>query len=266
MKNFLKEIKNKERFEFGNNWKNFLKTLNISSIKKAEDSLKDMLKVQNLKGKTFLDVGSGSGLFSLAAKNLGAKVISFDYDINSVWCTSELKLRFYENDNDWEIMRGSILDKNFISNLGKYDYVYSWGVLHHTGNMKIALKNIIKLVKDNGFLFIAIYNHQPILSLYWKIVKKLYNKIIFMRPILFLLHFFYPTLPSIIWKTVQRKKVPRGMNIYYDLIDWIGGYPFEVSTPKEIFNFYRDNGFILKEINTVGGKSGCNEFVFFKIS
>ena len=52
------------------------------------------------------------------------------------------------------------------------------------------------------------------------------------------------------------------MNIYHDLIDWLGGYPFEVSTPNEIFNFYKTKGFELKQLNTVGGKLGCNEFVF----
>lgn len=150
----------------------FLKKLNKERIEHAENSLKIMLGVKNLVGKTFVDVGSGSGLFSLAAKNLGASVVSFDYDKSSVWCTRELKNRFYKTSDKWKIIHGSILDKKFLVSLGKFDYVYSWGVLHHTGKMWNALDNVIDLVKQEGILFIAIYNHQQFASKYWTFVKK----------------------------------------------------------------------------------------------
>lgn len=261
---FRAEVKSKQRFEFGKNWKAFLTKLNNTKITEAENSLKKMLGTKSLAEKTFLDVGSGSGLFSLAAKNLGAKVLSFDFDQSSVWCTSELKERFYKKDNDWKVLQGSVLDKKFLASLGKFDYVYSWGVLHHSGNMWKALDNVIDLVKDEGILFIALYNRQQFASKYWSLVKKIYNKFPFTRPIWFLIHFLYPTLPSLALKYLYNKKIPRGMTSYYDLLDWLGGYPFEVSTPAEIFNFYKKNGFVLTQLKTVGGKLGCNEFVFYK--
>jgi len=263
IENFRNEVLNKERFEFGNNWKNFQKNLNDYRIKEAENSLKEMLKVKNLECKTFLDIGSGSGLFSLAARNLGANVTSFDYDENAVWCTSELKSRFYHQDKKWKIMQGSVLDKNFLSTLSKFDYVYCWGVLHHTGDMWAALENIRYLVNTKGNLFISIYNKQQIASKYWAFVKKTYNRYKFLRPILILIHFLYPALPSLILKFINKRKIPRGMTMWHDLIDWVGGYPFEVSTPSEIFKFYKSKGFILSELKTVGGKHGCNEFVFY---
>ena len=68
-------------------------------IEEAKASLKQMLDVDSLTGKTFLDVGSGSGLFSLAAIMLGVKVYSFDYDPQSVACTTELKRRYFPNDS-----------------------------------------------------------------------------------------------------------------------------------------------------------------------
>jgi 2-polyprenyl-6-hydroxyphenyl methylase/3-demethylubiquinone-9 3-methyltransferase len=52
------------------------------------------------------------------------------------------------------------------------------------------------------------------------------------------------------------------MDRKHDLIDWVGGWPFEVSTPEEVFNFYRRRGFQLEALKTCAGGLGCNEFVF----
>jgi SAM-dependent methyltransferase len=254
----------KLRFKFGKNWKNYLTVLNKKKINDAQISLKKNLDLETLNGKTFLDVGSGSGLFSLAAKNLGAKVVAFDFDRDSVFCTNELKKKYYKDSNNFEVFQGSILDKKFIITLGKFDIVYSWGVLHHTGNMWKALENILLTVKKNGLLYISIYNHQPLVSRYWSIVKRTYNQYAFSRPIWLFLHFFYPTLPSILLRFFQKRKKERGMSVFYDLIDWLGGYPFEVATPKQIFNFFKNQNFTLLNLKTVGGGLGCNEFVFKK--
>jgi 2-polyprenyl-3-methyl-5-hydroxy-6-metoxy-1,4-benzoquinol methylase len=260
---FRTEISTSKRFKFGENWKKFLSSINDERIKQAEISLKTMLEVESLEGKSFLDVGSGSGLFSLAARNLGAKVVSFDFDESCVWCTMELKNRYRDGDTSWTVMQGSVLDNAFLKTLGDFDYVYSWGVLHHTGDMWRALDNVIEFVKLNGYLFIALYNYQQFASSYWTFVKRTYNSYRVTRPFWILLHFLYPSLPSIVLKFIQnRKPTTRGMTIWHDLIDWLGGYPFEVSTPKEIFDFYKDNGFTLTQLKTVGGKLGCNEYVF----
>ena len=52
------------------------------------------------------------------------------------------------------------------------------------------------------------------------------------------------------------------MSRRHDLLDWVGGYPFEVATPEEVFAFCHDRGFELQELSTCGGGLGCNQFVF----
>ncbi|HZB24819.1 MAG TPA: glycosyltransferase, partial [Vicinamibacterales bacterium] len=153
-----REVAAGERFEFGSNWARFLEVVDEDRIFTAEESLREMLHRTDLRGLTFLDVGSGSGLFSLAARRLGARVRSFDYDPQSVACTAELRRRYCPDDSQWEVSQGSILDARFVRSLGTFDIVYSWGVLHHTGNMWEALELVGQAVAPGGLLFIAIYN------------------------------------------------------------------------------------------------------------
>jgi 2-polyprenyl-3-methyl-5-hydroxy-6-metoxy-1,4-benzoquinol methylase len=270
-KTHQQEIADGERFSFGANWTQFLSLLDDARIERAIDSLKEYLEVDDLRGKSFLDIGSGSGLFSLAAKRLGAKVTSFDFDPKSVACTQELKRRYYSEDKDWQIQIGSVLDKRYMDSLGKFDVVYSWGVLHHTGNMWIALANVDGCVKAAGILFIAIYNDQGRASKVWKAIKRAYISLpswlcwIVVIPCYVRLwgapmaRDFFSLTPFKTWRTYKKN---RGMSPHHDVIDWVGGYPFEVAKPEEIFIFYRVRGFNLNILKTCAGGIGCNEFVF----
>lgn len=260
------EIKQGKRFQFGANWTRFLELIDEARILQAENSLKKMLKVTDLNGKTFLDAGSGSGLFSLAARRLGARVYSFDYDPKSAACTKELRRRFFSDDDpQWSVEEASVLDKSFLSGLGQFDVVYSWGVLHHTGAMWDALGNVAPLLAPEGMLFVAIYNDQGWVTKYWIGVKKLFNKYKVLKLPIKLFH--APYLFGARWivrAMTGRLVLGRGMSLWYDMVDWLGGYPFEVATPEQIFRFYRDEGFALMELKTCGGRHGCNEFVFTK--
>src|SRR5262245_17205365 len=173
----LKEVRKGKRFEFGDNWSKFLDHLDEAQIVAAEASLLSMLEVPDLTGKSFLDVGSGSGLFSLAARRLGATVHSFDYDPQSVACTKELRRRYFPGDAQWVIEEGSALDADYLAGLGEFDIVYSWGVLHHTGRMWQALENARLPVAPGGRLFIAIYNDSGSKSRRWARIKQAYNNL-----------------------------------------------------------------------------------------
>ncbi len=266
------EVNKGERFEFGKNWNRFLSLLDEERIHEAELSLRHMLEVDDLQGKSFLDIGSGSGLFSLAARRLGARVHSFDYDPNSTACTAELKRRYFENDANWTVEEGSALDADYVCSLGKFDVVYSWGVLHHTGKMWAALENAALPVAQGGKLFIAIYNDQGGASQRWTTFKKVYNQS--PVPIRFLMTLglgaCWELRTAAIrmarlqnpFSRMERKTRGRGMSLWFDLVDWAGGYPFEVAKPEQLLDFFRQRGYELCKMTTCGGGHGCNQLVF----
>lgn len=250
------EIANAERFEFGANWTRFLKHLTDARIRDAEQSLKD--RVGDLAGKSFLDIGSGSGLFSLAAHRLGATVHSFDYDPRSVACTNELKSRY--GDTRWTVEQGSALDAIYLARLGKFDVVYSWGVLHHTGNMWRACENVAPLVRPGGTLFIAIYNDQGWRSAYWTLIKRWYNSSPVAKALLITAHLPLLAARLIVRTLTGRLSLERGMSLWHDYIDWLGGYPFQVASHQAIVDFFGARNFTLQHFTHA--TSGCSEFVF----
>ena len=233
-----KEVASGERFEFGKNWSRFLALLDDRRIASAEASLQRMLNVDRLDGKSFLDIGSGSGLFSLAARRLGARVHSFDYDPASVACTTELQRTYFANDPQWVVEQGSALDTEYVRSLGSFDVVYSWGVLHHTGDMWRGLENAHLPVAGGGKLFLAIYNDTGSQSARWKAIKRTYNRLPRgLRPPFAILVSMPEEIkamarallrlrPQDYVRTWTQYDPARGMSHWHDIVDWVGGYPY----------------------------------------
>lgn len=262
------------RFAFGENWSHFLSTLSEEQIEASAAALREYLEVDSLKNLSFLDIGSGSGLSSLAARRLGANVTSFDYDRQSVACTTELRRRYFENDETWSVCQGSALDAGFMASLGEFDIVYSWGVLHHTGEMWLGFEHALQRVrKDGGKLFIAIYNDQGWKSRAWWFVKAVYNALPrFLRQPYALLcsgivraalivKYTFKLEPMTAIRPLLSAKRERGMRAKYDRIDWIGGLPYEFAKMDTLIAYFEARGFVATKARPATSL-GCHEIVF----
>lgn len=271
--NATHEIEAGTRFKFGANWARFLFILDDERIAAAEASIKEMLGAVSLRGLRFLDIGSGSGLFSLAARRLGATVHSFDFDPQSVACAQELKRRYFPGDGAWRIEEGSALDRTYLDSLGKFDIVYCWGVLHHTGAMWLAIENAICCVADErGRLYIAIYNDQGWRSHLWWFVKFFYNRlphclrapyvgiVTVTSHFLAVVKFTIKLKPMAAITPLFTRKRGRGMSAKYDKTDWVGGFPYEFTAFETLKSYLEARGFTLinaKRTTTLG----CSELV-----
>lgn len=260
-----------KRFAFGRNWRSFARHVDESRLFEAEASLRNLLGVMDLEGQSFLDVGCGSGLFTVAARRMGAQVTAFDFDADSVVTARELAARF-DVHVEW-LAQGDILDQNLLDELDRFDVVYSWGVLHHTGSMWQAIGNAGAFARPGGLFAIAIYNDEGFVSRVWSYVKRFY---------LWLPRPFRPLLvaaivvpyetallardlarlrPKDFVKRWSRYSEKRGMSRLHDHIDWIGGYPFEVASPQQIVSFVETLGFEHLRTILATGRAN-NQFVF----
>jgi 2-polyprenyl-6-hydroxyphenyl methylase/3-demethylubiquinone-9 3-methyltransferase len=267
-------LRPRDRFAFGENWSNFARRLTPGRIEEAERSLRDMLGTDTLSGRSFLDVGCGSGLFSLAAARLGAdRIVSFDLDPDCVATTERVRERFDSGDERWRVEEGDVLDEGYMSALGSFDVVYAWGVLHHTGRMETALERTAARVAPGGELFLAVYNDEGRrYTLRWRRIKRTYNGLPAMlrppfvvatmapRELAAAFRFLRAGDPRGYIGTWTGYQTRRGMDKWRDLVDWVGGYPFEVARPDRIFDFHRRRGFVLTRLQI--RPRGCNQYVF----
>jgi len=255
--------KKEVRFNFGENWKEFSENaLDESKLRKSMNSLNALIGKDRIKGSCFLDIGCGSGLFSIAASLMGAKkVVAFDVSKESIGASLINKKKFAPN-NKISFSINSVFDAK-ISKLGKFDIVYSWGVLHHTGKMLKSIDISTSLVKKNGLFVIAIYEKHWS-SLLWKLIKKTYNiSPKYIKKIMIMLFYWVIAFA----KLVVTKKNPfadkkRGMDFYYDVVDWMGGYPYEYASRQEIESYVEKKGFKLVRFVKSHVPTGCNEYVF----
>jgi SAM-dependent methyltransferase len=258
-------------FSFGANWQKLVARLDEESVRQATESLSTSFRGEAFNGRRFLDVGSGSGLFSLGALLLGAsEIVSIDVDPNSIACVAELKRR-QGDPASWTVIRGSVLDGGLVRSLGTADLVFSWGVIHHTGAMWSAFENLTNVVKAQGLLCVAIYNRPRLLRVQLAL-KRTYNRL--PRPFRPALRVAYGGALLALLAVKGRNPMryvseygarSRGMNFWRDVDDWLGGLPFEFASADQVKTFAESHGFRV-EAEVLRSPGGCNEYLLRKVA
>jgi 2-polyprenyl-3-methyl-5-hydroxy-6-metoxy-1,4-benzoquinol methylase len=262
-------------FAFGQNWASYADLIDDERLAEAERGLVRLLGPDGLRGRSFLDIGCGSGLHAVAAARLGAaRILAVDIDPRSV-DTARAVLRRHAPQAAAQIRELSVFDLDPIAT-ERFEVVYSWGVLHHTGAMWTALDHAAGPVRNGGTLFIAIYNDVGSQSVRWRRLKHIYARLPrLLQPAFALLvsapQEFKSFARSVLsgrpqeylhtWTRYQRS---RGMSHWHDIVDWVGGFPYEYAKPDAIFGFFRARGFSLEAMK-IGGGLGCSEYVFSRI-
>ncbi|MBW2386200.1 MAG: class I SAM-dependent methyltransferase [Deltaproteobacteria bacterium] len=256
-------------YEFGKNWAQFVdSSYSEERLRISQEHLLDFLRLRDLTGHTFMDVGCGSGLHSLAAHRAGAdQVISLDVDEDSV-ATTRLLWEREGRPRNWSIHHGSVLDKDFLAGLEPVDILYSWGVLHHTGDMWQAIRNAAELMKPDGLMYIALYTttHK---SAYWIEVKKRYNlagkwERRWIELVYLLRHRILIDLMArqSTFKLIREYEKNRGMEFMTNVRDWLGGWPYEDCSIDEFVDFAHDD--LEAELIRIKTGEACTEYVLKK--
>jgi SAM-dependent methyltransferase len=250
-------------FDFGGNWEEFSKRhIDRRRLEMACESLQSLLAKENFEGKTFLDVGCGSGLFSMAAHQLGAtKVVGIDVNPRCIEI-SQANRDLLAPGSPIEFHVASALESEQLNRFGTFDLVYAWGSLHHTGALWSAVHNVSKCVAPQGVMILAIYN-KHITSPVWKSIKWIYNQVprIIQRVMILVFAGIIYITKYLVTRTNPLNK-ERGMDFWFDVVDWVGGYPYEYATPREVETIVTRGGFQLRCSISASVPTGCNEFVF----
>lgn len=261
-----------QRFEFGKNWHDFIQK--HYSQEQVDTSKNHMLKFfgrDHLNGLTFLDIGCGSGLHSLAALQAGVSVVhGFDYDPSSVAASRYVQSQA-GNPSNWTVEQGSVLDDTFMARMPQYDMVYAWGVLHHTGEVWHAMRNAAGRVKPGGLFYIALYSADVQIDpppQFWLDIKRKYvasgwltRRYMELWYIWRFCMYYNPLLFPLFLKRIYDHKKKRGMNIFTDIRDWLGGWPMEFVFDADAIKFCEAMGFRLAKIAT--GEANT-EFLFVR--
>lgn len=251
-------------FNFGENWRRFSNVaLDDTRVDAARDALVALVGNDHVRGKRFLDVGCGSGIVSIAAAQCSAaEVVGIDISGEAVEVSRKNATRFGPVGNAPVFQKCSILDTRALAPLGRFDTVYAWGSLHHTGRMWEAIGNAADLVAPGGVFALAIYNRH-FTSRAWRAIKWSYN----WSPRIVQRGMVYAATPTIaVAKFAVTRENPlrkeRGMDFYTDVIDWIGGFPYEYASVDEVVGRVTPMGF--QQVKVIRGKTptSCNEFVF----
>ena len=265
----------KPQFDFGENWSDFsANALTSERIRQAREEFAGFMArgTAGIVRKSFLDIGFGQGLSLLSAASMGAVAVGCDLNPKCAQVLERNRQHYPEvAGRAIPVVVGSILDPVTLDTLKKlapgelgYDIVHSWGVLHHTGSMWQGIDNAASLVRPGGTLFLALYNRHWT-SPVWAAIKYCYVRWPdWMQRMI--VGVCYPVILAAKWAVTRRNpmSMDRGMDFYYNVVDWVGGYPYEYASTAEVARHLERCHFVLRASTPANVPTGCNEYVFVR--
>jgi 2-polyprenyl-6-hydroxyphenyl methylase/3-demethylubiquinone-9 3-methyltransferase len=261
-------------FAFGRNWASYAAGIGETQIEEAKIGLLKLIPAEEFIGRSFLDIGCGSGLHALAAAQLGVgRILAIDIDPD---CAATSRSLLSKNDLSipWEVNTLTVFDLD-PKQEGTFDIVYSWGVLHHTGAMWEAVGKSASMVAANGLLALALYRRTRMDS-FWKVEKRLYSHAPELLQRVIRAAYVTAFKLSVVGPGETLKgylanhSLSRGMDFYHDVHDWLGGYPYETALVSEVESKLVALGFQAERVFAKPSKPlqigifscGCNEYVY----
>lgn len=265
------------QFDFGENWSEFsAHALTADKVRQAREEFSSLGRDSgvDLAGRSFLDIGFGQGLSLLSAAAAGARAVGCDINPKCAQVLERNRALFPEAAAvQVPVVVGSILEPATVESLRRlapdaagYEVVHSWGVLHHTGRMWAAVDAAASLVRPGGTLILALYNRHWT-SPAWTVIKRFYVMVPAWLQRL-MVAVMYPVILAAKWAVTGRNpvKMERGMDFYYNVVDWVGGYPYEYASVDEVSRYLGDKGFTLRMSVAAKVPTGCNEFAFSRMA
>jgi 2-polyprenyl-6-hydroxyphenyl methylase/3-demethylubiquinone-9 3-methyltransferase len=246
-------------YRFGENWEVYASRIDEERIERSSEELARILGSRDLSGKTLLDIGCGSGIQAVSALRMGAKhVRAIDIDPDSVRTTKETLARYWPSGSGFSVEQQNVLEA---PELGLFDIVYSWGVLHHTGDMWEAVRQASRYVAPGGTFSIALYRKTPWCDFwtwekrYWVNAGPVYRQFALWAYVSLKVFRDLRKLQNPI-RRMRAYRYKRGMHWYTSATDWVGGYPYESASAEEVCAFVEPLGFELVNAHKTKPSSG----------
>ncbi len=214
---------------------------------------------EEVKGKTVLDAGCGTGVFSIIfARNGAAKVTGIDISPGSLGTARGLKEKF--GLANAEFQQQDMLHLSFRD--ASFDIVWAWGTVHHTTDPLGAITELIRVLKPGGSLFLAIYKQTSVTWIHEIIRKTMIRTPRWSWNVLAKAGAFMLTPVVFLFK--RRQKSRKGEKLSELILDWYFVPIRHYYTPEEIRVFLERKKFRIEKYLAHSGRFNSSSNFIYK--
>jgi ubiquinone/menaquinone biosynthesis C-methylase UbiE len=230
----------------------------LPEVEASENHWKIFYSGEEVKGKSVLDAGCGTGIFSIIfATNGAGRVTGIDISEGSLQTARGLKKKFNLENADFQ--KQDMLALPFSDE--SFDIVWAWGTVHHTTDPFRAITELLRILKPSGSILLAVYKRTRLTFLHEIIRKTLLRAprktwkglarvmAFFLSPVIFLFK--------------KREKSRRGEKLEELIIDWYFVPIRHYYKPEEIRGFLEERGLVIEKYLPASGRfDSTSNFIF----